>query len=210
MGELLASEKSGERRGDNASEDVYWKIGLGLADVSAAREKLMKRGAAVSEPQQFMDIGFLCHLRDPAGYSIELLQHQFEANFSKSHADRYVSPERPLGQNAVVGQITLRIAEAAKMPDPNDLDSVGNREWLWQRDYTTLELQHRLTRGKPLSHTPPDEPGFRGFAVAVSKERFDKLRAEAVRESEDEHWGNRLHLNDPDGTEITVINEGTE
>ena len=22
--------------------------------------------------------------------------------------------------------------EAAKMPDPNDLDSVGNREWLWQ------------------------------------------------------------------------------
>ena len=54
--ELLASEKSGERRGDNASEDVYWKIGLGLADVSAAREKLMKRGAAVSEPQQFMYI----------------------------------------------------------------------------------------------------------------------------------------------------------
>ena len=52
--ELLASEKRGERRGDNASEDVYWKIGLGLADVSAAREKLMKRGAAVSEPQQFM------------------------------------------------------------------------------------------------------------------------------------------------------------
>ena len=34
--------------------------------------------------------------------------------------------------------------EAAKMPDPNDLDSVGNREWLWQRDYTTLELQVRL------------------------------------------------------------------
>ena len=31
--------------------------------------------------------------------------------------------------------------EAAKMPDPNDLDSVGNREWLWQREYTTLELQ---------------------------------------------------------------------
>ena len=71
-------------------------------------------------------------------------------------------------------------------------------------------MQHRLTRGKPLSHTPPDEPGFRGFAVAVSKERFDKLRPEAIRESEDEHWGNRLHLNDPDGTEITVINEGTE
>ena len=52
--ELLASEKCGERRGSKASEDVYWKIGLGLADVSAAREKLMKRGAAVTEAQQFM------------------------------------------------------------------------------------------------------------------------------------------------------------
>ena len=52
--ELLASEKSGERRGSKASEDVYWKIGLGLADVSAAREKLMKRGVAVTGAQQFM------------------------------------------------------------------------------------------------------------------------------------------------------------
>ena len=34
--------------------------------------------------------------------------------------------------------------EATKMPDPNDVDSVGNREWLWQRDYTTLELQVSL------------------------------------------------------------------
>ena len=34
--------------------------------------------------------------------------------------------------------------EAAKMPNPNDVDSVGNREWLWQRDYTTLELQVSL------------------------------------------------------------------
>ena len=115
--------------------------------------------------------------------------------------------------------------EAAKMPDPSDLDSVGNREWLWQREYTTLELQvcrfhieknariltgsvtlqHRLKRAKPLSHSPPDEPGFRGFAVAVSKNRFEKLRSEAIRESEDEVWGNRLHLRDPDGTDVTVV-----
>ena len=111
------------------------------------------------------------------------------------------------------------------MPDPNDLDSVGNREWLWQREYTTLELQvgrfhieknariltgsvtlqHRLKRAKSLSHCPPDESGFRGFAVAVSKNRFEKLRSEAFRESEDEVWGNRLHLRDPDGTDVTVV-----
>ena len=44
------------------------------------------------------DIGFLCHLRDPAGYSIELLQHQFGANFSRLHAEKFMSPERPLEQ----------------------------------------------------------------------------------------------------------------
>ena len=28
-------------------------------------------------------------------------------------------------------------------PVPSELESVGNREWLWQRPYTTLEIQHR-------------------------------------------------------------------
>ena len=100
--------------------------------------------------------------------------------------------------------------EAAKMPDPKDLDSVENREWLWQREYTTLELQHRLKRTKLLSQTPLDEPGFRGFAVGVSKERFEKLRPRAIKESKDEVWGDRLHLKDPDGTDVTVVNEKVE
>ena len=28
-------------------------------------------------------------------------------------------------------------------PVPSELESVENREWLWQRPYTTLEIQHR-------------------------------------------------------------------
>ena len=52
--ELLAvSEKSGERREEKTSEDVYWKIGIGLADVSAARDRLRERGVAVTEAKQF-------------------------------------------------------------------------------------------------------------------------------------------------------------
>ena len=51
--ELLASEKSGERPEEKTSEDVYWKIGIGLADVSAARDRLRERGVAVTEAQQF-------------------------------------------------------------------------------------------------------------------------------------------------------------
>lgn len=31
-----------------------------------------------------------------------------------------------------------------QLPDGSiDINAVGNREWLWQRPYTTLELQHR-------------------------------------------------------------------
>ena len=60
---------------------VYWKIGLALPNVTLARDELVKKGISVSKPAQFMDIGFLCHLNDPEGYSIELLQHTFEDNF---------------------------------------------------------------------------------------------------------------------------------
>jgi len=65
---------------------VYWKIGLSLQDVNLAREKIMNLGTSqVSPPAQFFNIGYLCHLADPEGFSIELLQHTFEKNFVKSH-----------------------------------------------------------------------------------------------------------------------------
>ena len=68
--------------------DVYWKIGLSLQDVNLAREKIMNLDTSqVSPPAQFFDIGYLCHLADPEGFSIELLQHTFEKNFVKSPLD---------------------------------------------------------------------------------------------------------------------------
>ena len=41
-------------------------------------------------------------------------------------------------------------------PVPSGLESVENREWLWQRPYTTLEIQHR-PRAQPC--TPMDQQG---------------------------------------------------
>ena len=52
-------------------------------------------------------VGFLCHLSDPAGFTIELLQHTHERNFVKLGAEAE-SPELALGQPAVLGQITTR------------------------------------------------------------------------------------------------------
>ena len=48
-----------------------------------ARLKIIQSGITVSNPSQFLDIGYLCHLTDPEGRSIELLQHSFAENFIK-------------------------------------------------------------------------------------------------------------------------------
>ena len=55
----------------------YWKIGITLPDLDQAAEWLRRAGINVSRPAQFRDIGYMCHLSDPEGFSIELLQHDF-------------------------------------------------------------------------------------------------------------------------------------
>ncbi len=166
----------------------YWKIGITLPDVDMAAASLKQRGLAVSTPDQFLDIGYLCHLSDPEGFVIELLQHDFEGNRPAQAAD----PAAPFAQ-ARIGQITLRTGDIAaedafwrargmsllSMQDvapygfdlhfyaftddapPNpDLWSVENREWLWKRPYTTLEFQH--VPGVQLAPVPD----YRGIEVA--------------------------------------------
>ena len=91
-------DDSGKRK------NVYWKIGLTLADVDLARTKITNNGTKVSSPSQFLDIGYLCHLTDLDGRSIELLQQTFAENFVKPTEQ----PNKPLGQDPLVGQITLR------------------------------------------------------------------------------------------------------
>ena len=152
-------------------QDAYWKIGITLRDVDLARRCLVDAGIGVTEPAQFYDIGYLCHLDDPTGFCIELLQHDFAQNF------RPAPPEpHPLGSAPTLGQITLRIQDPGpalhfyrdllgmkllsrqvvaphrftlyflactdEEPPHADLDAVENREWLWRRPYCTLELQH--------------------------------------------------------------------
>ena len=75
----------------NASrEDLYWKIGLALNDVNAAvdtinaanklSQNVKANEASIQHGKQFFDIGFMTHLNDPCGFSIELLQTTFELN----------------------------------------------------------------------------------------------------------------------------------
>lgn len=156
----------------STDQDGYWKIGVTLKEVDLARQSLVDTGVHVSPAKQFLDIGYLCHLSDPDGYCIELLQHRFAQNHQPSQPQmKYALKSQPR-----LGQITLRVKDpetslqfyierlemrllsrqivepyrftlyflacTSEEPPFNDIDDVRNREWLWQRPYTLLELQH--------------------------------------------------------------------
>ena len=157
----------------SSRESCYWKIGVFVSDVDLARERIIRSGTAVSPASQFLEVGYLCHLTDPAGFTIELLQHTFQKNFVKPAPDDSLA----LGQTASIGNITTRSTNIDKslelyqdklgmkllsiqeispygftlyflgftddVPPHDDLNSVDNREWLWQRPYTTLEIQFK-------------------------------------------------------------------
>ena len=152
---------------DKASR--YWKIGLTMPDLDRAVAHLDRQGWAVSRPRQFLDIGYMCHLTDPSGLPIELLQQGFEGRSADG------PPGHDIGAQATLAHLTLR-AETQKAADqewkedagmtlmsvqpvpshgftlyfyamtkdapPNpDLTAVANREWLWRRPYTLVEVQ---------------------------------------------------------------------
>lgn len=148
----------------------YWKIGITLPNLDFAVDHLRARGVEVSDPKQFLDIGYMAHLSDPEGFVIELLQWDFEGNRPQAAGDR----DAPFAE-ARIGQITLRsgnieadvafwkglgmrllslqdvsafgfdlhfLAFTDDRPPQDDLWAVENREWLWKRPYTSLEFQH--------------------------------------------------------------------
>ena len=153
----------------------YWKISVTDDDIDATTSALLAGGVAVSDPQQFLDIGYLAHLHEPGGTAIELLQRTFDPPRS--------TPPAPVA--AQLALVTLRAIEREAFehflgaglgmsplvtmavdhggPDPFDLSfwgfldpdaagrpnpdpaSVENREWLYQLPVTLIELQHHRT-----------------------------------------------------------------
>lgn len=178
----------------------YWKIGITLADVDNARAQLLAAGVEVSAAKQFLEVGYLCHLNDPDGYCVELLQHDFAQN----HKAVAVDPAYRLGAAPTLGQITLRIGDPESSlgfyqdllgmrllgrqviaphqftlyflactddtpPNP-DIDAVENREWLWQRPYTTLELLHVWRDNwQGLIRQTDADAGFRRISFATNE-----------------------------------------
>ena len=276
-----------------SKEDLYWKIGLALNDVNAAvdtinkvlesSEEIKNTNNPVQHGNQFFDIGYLTHLSDPCGFSIELLQTTFEQNndlrtqlikdvikeedevidtlktqqSSKSNKKQPESnPSLLSSQPFIIGQITTRITNpenslkfytnTLKMkllsiqevkqykftlyffgytsedpPQKDDLRHVDNREWLWQRKYTTLELQWRWD-SKSLNHGKEDSTCLDCIEVEIDKNdesnpssllqalkkepKFCPMKIEQSNVSLD-GCSTLVHgmISDPDGLKIKII-----
>ncbi|MEM6462817.1 MAG: VOC family protein [Pseudomonadota bacterium] len=192
-------ELSGGARQDYIAEPdaLYWKIGITVRDLDAAVISLQQWGHDVTDPRQFRDIGYMSHLRDPQGFSIELLQQGFEGRAQPA------GNGHPVGGQATLSHITLRVnnIEAARLHCENrlgmrlmsvqpvddygfslyffcwsnerlpksDLEAVENREWLWARPYALLELQHIFAGTVHPTQSDDKQADFAGFAYQAEK-----------------------------------------
>ena len=193
---LLEFHDGAERAYAPNERDLYWKLGITLHDLDHAVSFLRSRHYDVTEPHQFRDIGYMCHLRDPKGFAIEFLQHGLQGNTES------VESGHPIGHQATLAHMSLRVKNIKgarsfcetqlgmrlmsiqpvndldfclyffawsheDLPTP-DLRAIENREWLWQRPYMLLELQHVPSSPEPFRIPAPDESGFAGLAYQTS------------------------------------------
>lgn len=232
---------------NSGSSNVYWKIGITLYNVSYAREILQSKQIQVSDPSQFQDIGFVCHLKDPHGFIIELLQHDFEKTFKvkmnntneTSFIDKF-----PLGYPCCIGQITLQtndiettrhfyqdllgmkllsIQEVPEYnftlyffcwtnenpPQSNIKDATINREWLWKRPYTSIEIRHFQSSIQipPFKDLEKDEIGFAGLRITChNMNKFiTKIKANSINfEESNGIYGKEIIIRDPSNVPIHV------
>ena len=182
------------------SNDFYWKIGITLRDLDAAINYIRKQGISVPDPYQFRDIGYMSKITDPNGFVIELLQQGFEGRaqaigdghpigsqailahitlrvtdiaqakqfFERQHGMRLMSVQ-PVDQYG----FCLYFYSFSDEDLPNeDLTAVENREWLWRRPYTFIELQHLQLTQASIHKTAANMAGFDGFSYTQQNSKL--------------------------------------
>jgi len=94
------------------------------------------------------------------------------------------------------------------------LDDVGIREWLWQRPYTTLELQHRYNtpKGTQYKTAKDNEVGWRGLTITCndSAEAVQHLNTHGIPLARDPNPDSPdvladIIAYDPDGYRICIV-----
>jgi len=164
----LAFQK-GESEYKPKSNDLYWKIALSVPNIELACHQLTEKGIQVAAPEQFKDVAYLAHFSDPEGFTIELIDHWFKDNrqnqvindhvfgggahfnlltLRTTQIDKITQSCLQCGMKLLSIQpveshgFTLYFfAFTSDFPPSKDPYAVENREWLYQRKYTVLEIQ---------------------------------------------------------------------
>jgi len=173
--------------------DLYWKIALAVPDLDLAREQLLAKGVDVGPARQFLDVGYLAHFTDPEGFTIELIQHWFDGNqpLDPVNSSRLgggaclnlltlrateITEIQALCDSLGMAPLSIQpiddygftlyfFAFTEDRPPNGDLRAVDNREWLYQRPYTVLEIQH-LHDADTIAPTPEGEAGYGGVVLS--------------------------------------------
>ncbi|MDP0563330.1 MAG: hypothetical protein QS721_13790 [Candidatus Endonucleobacter sp. (ex Gigantidas childressi)] len=185
----------------STSNDFYWKIGITLKNLDVAVNYLCEKNIAISAPVQFKKIGYMSKITDPKGFIIELLQQGFLGHEEKVYDNAHpIGSQGTLAhitlrindleksQTYFEKKLNMRLMSIQAVEEfefclyfysfsnevlPNkDLNSVKNREWLWRRPYTFIELQHIQTTSVALNKTPFDMAGFDGFSYGDTTEKY--------------------------------------
>ncbi|MCL6270636.1 hypothetical protein M3P05_11940 [Sansalvadorimonas sp. 2012CJ34-2] len=149
----------------------YWKFSIAVPNLDQVRQLLLACDVPVGDCFEVPDVAYLCHLQDPDGYCIELIQHTFLGNKQNCDPCSNSLPGVPVSLNLSTLRVKdidaslvfykalgMKLLSRQVVPSRNmtlyflsgygeaapgtDIDAVEIREWLWQRPYTLLELQH--------------------------------------------------------------------
>lgn len=185
----------------STSNDFYWKIGVTLKNLDVAVDYLRDKNIVISSPVQFKEIGYMSKVIDPKGFVIELLQQGFVGYEEKISENVHpigsqgtlshitlrihdlVKAQTYFEQRCNMRLMSIQPVEELEfclyfysfsnedLPHEN-LKSVKNRQWLWRRPYTFIELQHIQIPTVILHKTPFDMAGFDGFSYGDTIEEY--------------------------------------
>ena len=88
----------------------YWKFTIAVGHLTTAHQKLLDNGIEVSLCTVIPNLAYLCHLTDPDGYCIELIQTHLIEN-TQTHLIKLDDIDFPLGSAAHINLSTLRIKD---------------------------------------------------------------------------------------------------
>ena len=172
----------------------YWKIAITMPNLDLAHQQLVELGVTATQPNQFREIAYMSHLNDPEGHIVELIQHTFDSKPRTSDGDsslplgggaqinlvtlrtndidaekRYFLDDLGMAylsrQEVTDRGFVLYFFAATDEVQPNsDVNSVENREWLWQRSFTTLEFLYPLN-GSTITAAHKDHLGAASITI---------------------------------------------